>query len=79
MRSWSRPEPIISRLLGYEIARYVFGRQGEFLRRAQSDETVRLAVSLLAGAANQRTVFARADAARDSSTRVTVPRAPTGD
>lgn len=76
---YERAEPIISRLLGYEIARYVFGRQGEFLRRAENDETVRLALSLLSGAANQRTVLARAEAARDSAARVTTARSPAGD
>lgn len=55
--------PLVSRLLGYEIARYVFGRQGEFLRRVRDDEAIRTAVELLAGAGTQGAVFDRAAAA----------------
>ena len=33
--------------LGYEIARYVFGRQAEFRRRARDDRQVQTALDLL--------------------------------
>ena len=70
---YERAAPLVSRVLGYEVARYVFGRKGEFLRRARSDETVRTAVGLLAGAANQRTVFQRVESVRDSVPRTVAP------
>lgn len=70
---YERAAPLVSRALGYEIARYVFGRKGEFLRRAQNDETVRTALALLAGAKDQRTVLDRAAAARDSVARAAAP------
>lgn len=66
---FERATPLVSRLLGYEIARYVFGRQGEFIRRAQDDASVRTAVSLLAGAGTQGAVFARVKAVQDSTAR----------
>lgn len=55
--------PLVSRLLGYEIARYVFGRRGEFLRRVRDDDAIRKAVELLAGAPSQGAVFDRAASA----------------
>jgi len=60
---YDRAAPLVSRLLGYEVARYLFGRQGEFMRRVQDDMAIRTAVSLLAGAPTQRAVLDRAAAA----------------
>jgi carboxyl-terminal processing protease len=51
--------PVVSELLGYEGARAVFGRRGEFRRRLAADQAVARAASLVAGAANQAEVFAR--------------------
>jgi carboxyl-terminal processing protease len=38
---------LVDQSLGYEIARYVFGRQAEFRRRAQDDPQMQKAMSLL--------------------------------
>ena len=65
---YERAAPLVSRLMGYEIARYVFGRSGEFMRRTRDDETIRTAVGLLANAPDQRTVFERAAAAARTPT-----------
>ena len=46
--------PLIDRLLGYEIARYVFGEQAEAARRLHDDATVAAAVQFASGATTQR-------------------------
>jgi carboxyl-terminal processing protease len=52
--------PLVSRLLSYEIARYVFGADEEFRRRAADDRALQEAQRLLVGVRSQRDVFARA-------------------
>jgi carboxyl-terminal processing protease len=51
---------IITRLLTYEVARYVFGPEVEFLRRARNDDVVQTAVRLVKGAPDQQALFERA-------------------
>ena len=50
-RSTTRRSRLIDEQLGYEIARYVFGRPAEFRRRAQDDEQMQTAMGLLRKAA----------------------------
>lgn len=45
---------LISRQLSYEIARYVFGRQAEFLRRSANDLQMQQAIDLLRQAQNPK-------------------------
>ena len=52
--------PLVSRLLAYEIARYVFGRDAEFLRTAGDDPVIAAAIELLEGANSPRQLFTRA-------------------
>jgi len=52
--------PLVDRLLTYEIARFVFGPDAEFARRARHDETVQTAVQLASGARSQAEVLTRA-------------------
>ena len=59
---YDRAAPMVTRTLEREIARYVFSPDVEFLRRARDDEMIRAAIDLLAGADDQRTVLARAEA-----------------
>ncbi|HEY2824065.1 MAG TPA: S41 family peptidase [Gemmatimonadales bacterium] len=47
---WYPAKGIISQQLGYDIARYVYGRAAELKRRNQEDNQVRRAVQLLQGA-----------------------------
>jgi carboxyl-terminal processing protease len=54
----------VDTLLGYEIARFVFGPEGEFRRRAARDEPIREAVKLLAGAPAPAVLLERAEAAQ---------------
>ena len=61
---WDRASPFITRLLTYEIARYVFGVQPELRRRLEEDRVVITARELLTGGVTQRTVLERAAAKR---------------
>ncbi len=61
---WEAANPLVSRLLTYEIARYVFGVQAELRRRLEEDRVVMTARELLAGDVTQRTVLDRATAKR---------------
>lgn len=54
--------PVIDRLLGYEVARYVFGPDAEFSRRMRNDRVVAAALDLTDGATSQRDLLARASA-----------------
>jgi carboxyl-terminal processing protease len=54
----------IDTLLGYEIARYVFGPEGEFRRRAARDEPIQQALKLLTGSPAPRDILDRAEAAQ---------------
>jgi hypothetical protein len=44
---FSRGSRLVDQQLGYEIARYVFGRPAEFRRRAGDDPQVQTALELL--------------------------------
>lgn len=52
--------PLVDRLLAYEIARFVFGTDAEFARRARYDEAVQTAVQLASGARSQGELLTRA-------------------
>ena len=56
--------PLVTRLLTYEISRYVFGVQTELRRRLEEDRIVITARELLSGDITQRTVLERAAAKR---------------
>jgi carboxyl-terminal processing protease len=55
---------LIDDQLGYEIARYVFGRPAEFRRRAQDDKQVQTAIGLLRKAATPRELMSLATSNR---------------
>lgn len=57
--------PIVTHLIAREVARYVFGAQGEARRSIADDDVIRAAERLLAGAPSQQEVLKRA-AARTS-------------
>ncbi len=44
---FAKAEPLVSEQLGYEIARYVFGRPAEFRRRSRDDRQMQVALDLL--------------------------------
>jgi carboxyl-terminal processing protease len=51
---------LVTRQLTYEIARYVFGQDVEFRRRAADDPVINSAIGLARGARTQRELFDRA-------------------
>jgi carboxyl-terminal processing protease len=51
---------IVDRLLGYEIARYVFGSEAEYARRIRDDRAIGRAVEFARGAATQQALLDRA-------------------
>jgi carboxyl-terminal processing protease len=55
-------EPLVSRMLGFEIARYVFGSEAEFRRRASVDKALLKAQELARGAKSERELLRRATA-----------------
>jgi len=44
---FGKAQPLVDEQLGYEIARYVFGRPAEFRRRSKDDKQMQLALDLL--------------------------------
>jgi carboxyl-terminal processing protease len=70
--------PLISRLLSYEVARYVFGINAEAQRKAADDKMLIAAQRLLAGAKSQADVLERAENAKPKSSRAAVSMAPRG-
>ena len=51
--------PLVSRLISYDVARYVFGRAAEQRRIVQDDPIVRRAVELIRGAKTQKDLLTR--------------------
>jgi hypothetical protein len=52
--------PLVSRLFSYEVARYVFGADAEFRRKAADDKVLITAQQLLAAARSQADALRRA-------------------
>jgi hypothetical protein len=59
----------VSRLLGYEIARSVFGVDAEFRRRSASDAALAKALRLAQGVRSERDLLRRAELDSASSGR----------
>ncbi|HEY5062574.1 MAG TPA: S41 family peptidase [Gemmatimonadaceae bacterium] len=56
----ARVGPTIDRLLGYEIARYLFGESAEYARRLHDDAAVTRTVAIVAGVATPAELLRRA-------------------
>jgi carboxyl-terminal processing protease len=65
--------PVMDKLLGYEIERYLFGPEAEFQRQARDDRVVAAALELAAGARSEHDLLARASERR-AQKREDVPR-----
>ena len=63
-------EPLVSRLIGFDIARYVFGTEAEFRRRTSVDKPLQKALELARGAKSEQDLLRRAmaQATMDHST-----------
>lgn len=59
--TYSDAAPLVSRLLAYEVDRYVFGAEAEFRRKASDDRALIEAQRLLAGSTGHEDLFGRAD------------------
>jgi carboxyl-terminal processing protease len=55
---------LVDRLLGYEIARYSFGEQGEWARRLRDDPAVQATRAIVSGTRTQAELLARGAAAK---------------
>ncbi|HVS61149.1 MAG TPA: S41 family peptidase [Gemmatimonadaceae bacterium] len=55
-------EPLVSRLIGYDIARYVFGSEAEFRRRASLDKALQKALQLAHGSRSESELLRKATA-----------------
>jgi carboxyl-terminal processing protease len=56
-------EPLVSRMIGFDIARYAFGTDAEFRRRAAIDKPLQKALDLARGAKSERDLLRKATAA----------------
>jgi carboxyl-terminal processing protease len=61
---YDKAEPMVSRLLGYQIARYSFGTSAENKRAVLDDKVVRTAMGLLFEVTNRKQLMDRAAARR---------------
>jgi carboxyl-terminal processing protease len=57
---YDEAEPLVSRMIGFDIARYVFGSDAEFRRRASVDKPLQKALELARGAKSERDLLRRA-------------------
>jgi hypothetical protein len=55
---WAGASDLVAGQLGLELARYVFGRPAELLRRVRADNQVAAAIDLLLQASSQEDLFA---------------------
>jgi carboxyl-terminal processing protease len=55
-------EPLVTRLIGYDIARYVFGSDAEFRRRASIDKALQRALQMARGSRSESDLLRKATA-----------------
>ena len=55
-------EPLVSRVIGFDIARYLFGSDAEFRRRASVDKPLLKALELAHGAKSEHDLLRKATA-----------------
>jgi carboxyl-terminal processing protease len=59
---YDEAEPLVSRVIGFDIARYVFGGEAEFRRRAAVDKPLQKAIELARGAKTEQDLLRRVTA-----------------
>jgi carboxyl-terminal processing protease len=57
---YDEAEPLVSRMIGFDIARYVFGSEAEFRRRASIDKPLQKALQLARGAKSEHDLLRKA-------------------
>jgi len=55
-------EPLVSRVIGFDIARYIFGGDAEFRRRASVDKPLQKALELARGARTEQDLLKKVTA-----------------
>ncbi|MEO6778840.1 MAG: hypothetical protein ABI194_05240, partial [Gemmatimonadaceae bacterium] len=60
--------PLVSRLFAYEVARYVFGSDAEFLRKSADDRVLIAAERLLEQSGSQTDALRRAEVMQKART-----------
>jgi carboxyl-terminal processing protease len=60
--TYDQAEPVVSRMIAFDIARYVFGGDAEFRRRAAVDKVLQKALELARGASTEQELLRRATA-----------------
>jgi carboxyl-terminal processing protease len=65
---YDEAEPLVSRLMGFEIARYLFGSDAEFRRRAASDKALQKALELAHGARTEEDLLKKVTALAPADT-----------
>jgi carboxyl-terminal processing protease len=73
--TYDSAESLISRLIGYEVARYVLGPQAEFQRQVKNDRVIAMALELAASARTQRELLSKATEHR-AAKREDLPTTP---
>jgi len=58
--TYDEAEPLVSRVIAFDISRYVFGPDAEFRRRASLDKTLQKALELARGAKSEHDLLRRA-------------------
>ena len=58
--TWARAAPLVTRILGAQIARYALGPDAEFARGLRNDKALAAALQLLNGVRSQRELLDRA-------------------
>jgi carboxyl-terminal processing protease len=59
---YDEAEPLVSRVVGFDIARYVFGAEAEFRRRAAADKPLQKALELARGAKTEQDLLRKVTA-----------------
>jgi len=59
---YDEAEPLVSRVIGFDIARYLFGSEAEFRRRASVDKPLLKALELARGSKSERDLLRKATA-----------------
>jgi len=59
---YDEAEPLVSRVIGFEIARYLFGSEAEFRRRASVDKPLLKALELARGSKSEQDLIRKATA-----------------
>jgi len=57
---YDEAEPLVSRLIGFDVARYLFGTEAEFRRRASADKPLQKALELARGAKSEHDLLRKA-------------------